>query len=91
MMQALQGQIELMHEQAATIAKNELHGKVADADGVLQLVADEGGRYQMRNIVLDMQNIAKELGREGAVKVEKAAIGGRLSLCIADCSCCADQ
>ena len=61
--------------QAAAIAKNELHGKVADADGVLQPVADEGGRYQMRNIVLDMQNIAKDLGREGAVKVEKAAIG----------------
>ena len=69
MMQALQGQIELMHEQAAAIAKNELQGKVADADGVLQPVADEGGRYQMRNIVLDMQNIAKDLGREGAMKV----------------------
>ena len=75
MMQALQGQIELMHEQAAAIAKNELQGKVADADGVLQPVADEGGRYQMRNIVLEMQNIAKDLGREGAMKVEKAAIG----------------
>ena len=75
MMQALQGQIELMHEQATAIAKNELQGKVADADGVLQPVADEGGRYQMRNIVLDMQHIAKDLGREGAMKVEKAAIG----------------
>ena len=63
-----------MHEQAAAIAKNELHGKVADADGVLQPVADEGSRYQMRNVVLDMQNIAKDLGREGPVKVEKAAI-----------------
>ena len=29
----------------------------------------------MQNIVLDMQNIAKDLGREGAMKVEKAAIG----------------
>ena len=75
MMQALQGQIELMHEQAAKIAKNELQGKVADADGVLQPVADEGGRYQMRNIVLDMQHIAKDLGKEGATKIEKAAIG----------------
>ena len=75
MMQALQGQIELMHEQAAAIAKNERQGKVADADGVLQPVADEGGRYQMRNIVLDMQQVAKDLGREGAMKVEKAAIG----------------
>jgi hypothetical protein len=75
MMQALQGKIELMHEQAATIAKNELKGKVADADGVLQPVADEGGRYQMRNIVLDMQQIANDLGREGATRVEKAAIG----------------
>jgi len=75
MMQALQGQIELMHEQAAKIAKNELQGKVADADGVLQPVADEGGRYQMRNIVLDMQQVAKDLGREGAMKVENAAIG----------------
>ena len=64
-----------MHKQPAAIAKNELRGKVADADGVLQPVADEGGRYQMRNIVLDMQHIANELGGGWAMKVEKAAIG----------------
>ena len=58
MMQALQGQIELMHEQAAAIAKNELHGKVADADGVLQPVVDEGGRHCLKSVVLDLQTIA---------------------------------
>ena len=89
MMQALQGQIELMHEQAAAIAKNELKGKVADADGVLQPVADEGGRYQMRNIVLDVQQIAKDSGREGAMKVEKAAIGAAACrLLSAGSKCC---
>ena len=49
--------------------------KVVNADGVLQPVADEGGRYQMRKIVLDVQQIAKDLGREGTIKVEKAATG----------------
>jgi hypothetical protein len=75
MMQALQGHIELMHEQAATIAKREAQRRVADADGLLQPVADEGGRHQMRNIVLDLQNVARDLGREGAMKVETAAMG----------------
>ena len=75
MMQALQGKIEAMHEQAATIAKRESQGRVANDEGVLVAVADEGGRHQMCNVVLDLQHVARDLGREGAAKVEVAVAG----------------
>ena len=45
MMQALQGSLEALQSQAARIAKNERTPTIAGADGVVQPVADEGGRH----------------------------------------------
>ena len=59
MMQALQGTLQALHEQAARIAKNETTPTVADSNGALQPVADEGGRHTMRSMVLDVQSAAR--------------------------------
>ena len=72
-----------MHEQAATIANRKSQGRVANDDGVLVAVADEGGRHQMSNIVLNLQHVARDLGREGAAKVEAAAAGAERALTLA--------
>ena len=74
-MQALQGQIEALHEQAEAIAKHESKRRDADADGFLQHVSDEGGRHQYRNIVLDMQSVEKNLNRDSEVNLQNAAAG----------------
>ena len=55
MMQALQGTIDAVTKHAAQIARNERTGTVADKDGILQPVADEGGRHVFKSMVLDVQ------------------------------------
>ena len=51
MMQALRGTIEAVSAHAAQIAQNERKAQITDNDGVLQPVADEGGRHLMKSMV----------------------------------------
>ena len=52
MMQSLQGNSLALESHAATIIRNEKTAKIEDRDGVLQPVPDEGGREQMRSVIL---------------------------------------
>ena len=75
MMQALQGTLQALQEHAARIAKNEETPTVADSSGVLQPVADEGGRHTMRSMVLDLQSAARAFDVQAQVVLEKAQAG----------------
>ena len=75
MMQALQGTLEALQEQAARIAKNETTPTVADCNGALQPVADEGGRHTMRSMVLDVQSAARAFDEQSQVVLEQAQAG----------------
>ncbi len=75
MMQALQGTLVALQEQAARIAKNEVTPTVADSSGALQPVADEGGRHTMRSMVLDVQSAARSFDERAQVVLEKAQAG----------------
>ena len=75
MMQALQGTLEALQEQAARIAKNEETPTVADSSGALQPVADEGGRHTMRSMVLDLQSAARSFDVQAQGVLEKAQTG----------------
>ena len=75
MMQALQGRLQVLQEQAATIAKNETTPTVADSSGALQPVPDEGGRHTMRSMVLDVQSAASSFDERAQVVLEKAQAG----------------
>ena len=83
MMQALQGQVQVLHDQAEKIAKTENTARVCDKDGVFQPVSDEGGRHEYKNIVLDMQSILKNIDRQSEVKLQNAAAGSER--CIVVC------
>jgi len=83
MMQALQGQVQVLHDQAQKIAKTENTARVCDKDGVFQPVSDEGGRHEYKNIVLDMQSILKNIDRQSEVKLQNAAAGSER--CIVVC------
>lgn len=75
MMQALQGTLETLQEQAACIAKNETTPTVADSNGALQPVADDGGRHTMRSMVLDVQTAARSFDERAQVVLETAQAG----------------
>ena len=75
MMQALQGTLGALQEQAARIAKNEATPTVADSSGALQPVADEGGRHTMRSMVLDVQSAARSFDERAQVVLERAQAG----------------
>ena len=75
MMQALQGTLEALTEQASRIAKNETIPTVADSSGALQPVADEGGRHTMRSMVLDVQSAARSFDERAQVVLETAQAG----------------
>ena len=75
MMQALQGTIEAVTKHAAKIARNERKAQVADKDGVLQPVADEGGRHVFKSMVLDVQQVARSMEENGNAALEKAHAG----------------
>ena len=83
MMQALQGTIDAVTKHAAEIARNERTEKVADKNGVLQPVADEGGRHVFKSMVLDVQQVARSLEESGSTELEKAHAGAdaRRSVC----------
>ena len=74
-MQALQGTLGALQEQAARIAKNEATPTVADSSGALQPVADEGGRHTMRSMVLDVQSAARSFDERAQVALERAQAG----------------
>ena len=73
--QALQGTLEALHEQAARFGKNETTPTVADSNGALQPVADEGGRHTMRSMVLDVQSAARSFDERTQVVLETALAG----------------
>ena len=75
MMQALQGSIQALQSQAASIAKNEMTPTVAGADGVLQPVADEGGRHCMKSVALDQQTVARSFDQKAQAELETAQAG----------------
>ena len=75
MMHSLQGTLQALQEQAAHIAKNEKTPTVADSNGALQPVADEGGRHTMRSMVLDVQSAAPSFDERSQVELEKAQAG----------------
>ena len=75
MMQALQGTLQVLQEQAQKIAKNEMTPTVADSNGDLQPVPDEGGRHAMRSMVLDVQSAARAFDERSQVVLEKAQAG----------------
>ena len=83
MMQALQGTIEAVTKHAAKIARNERKAQVADKDGVLRPVTDEGGRHAFKSMVLDVQQVARSLEESGSTELEKAHAGAdaRRSVC----------
>ena len=75
MMQALQGTLQALQQQAARIAQNEKTPTVADSSGALQPVADEGGRHTMRTMVLDVQSAARSFDEQSQVVLEQAQAG----------------
>ena len=83
MMQALQGTIEAVTAHAAQIARNERKAKIADKDGVLQPVADEGGRHSLKSMVLDVQQVVRSFDESSTAALEKAQAGAdaRRSVC----------
>lgn len=75
MMQAVQGTLGALQEQAARIAKNEKTPMVADSSGALQPVADEGGRHVLNTMVLDVQTAARSFDERSQVVLERAQAG----------------
>ena len=70
MMQALQGSIETLQAQAARIVNNEQTPTIADSDGALQPVTDEGGRHCLESVVLDLRTIAGSFNETTEVELE---------------------
>ena len=75
MMQALQGTLEALQTQAARIAKHETTPTVADSDGILQAVGDEGGRHELKSLVLDVQRVASTFDEKTLATLEAAQSG----------------
>ena len=75
MMQALQGTLVALQEKASRVAKNETTPTVADSNGTLQPVVDEGGRHAMRTMVLDVQSAARSFDERAQVVLEAAQAG----------------
>ena len=82
-MQALKAQIEAMQTHAEKIIRNEKMARVKGHDGVLQPVADEGGRQHMQALILDGQSAARSFGETGQATVDRAVTNTdrRLSVC----------
>ena len=78
MMQALQGTIEAVSAHAAQIAKNEKSVQIADNDGVLQPVVDEGGRHCIKSLVLDVQQVVRSFDEKSRAALETAQAGADL-------------
>ena len=83
LMQALQANICALQSHAATIVRNEKQARIASKDGVLQPVADEGGRQILQSLILDMQSTARCFDDRTQATVERAVAesDARLSIC----------
>ena len=75
LMQALQGTLHALQSQAASIIKNEKTPTIEDSDGVLQPVADEGGRHEMKSLVLDVQTVARAFDEKTQNELETIQAG----------------
>ena len=75
MMQALQGTIEAVSAHAMQIQKNETNAQIADHNGVLQPVVDEGGRHRMKSLVLDVQQVVSSFDEKSRAALETAQAG----------------
>ena len=69
-MQALKAQMEAMQTHAGKIIRNEKMARVKGHDGVLQPVADEGGRQHMQSLILDVQATSRSFDRNALAEVE---------------------
>ena len=72
MMQWLQGAIGALQKKACRIAKNERTPLVEDSSGALQPVADEGGRHDLKSMVLDVRAAARSFDEKAKAELEKA-------------------
>ena len=69
-MQALKAQMEAIQTHAEKIIRNEKMARVKGHDGVLQPVADEGGRQHMQSLILDVQATSRSFDRNALAEVE---------------------
>ena len=74
-MQAIQARIDAAAKRAKVIARNETAAKVADNEGLMQTVADEGGRDHMKPLVLDLQTEASAFDHRQRAPLEQAVAG----------------
>ena len=69
-MQVLKAQLEALQTHAEKIIRNEKMARVKGHDGVLQPVADEGGRQHMQSLILDVQATSRSFDRNALAEVE---------------------
>ena len=83
MMQALQGNLQALQSQAASILLNEKKARVQTSDGALQPVPDEGGRHCFGSLILDLQSTARGFDDAAQASVERAVAASdcRLNVC----------
>ena len=72
MLEVLKAQITQLEHQAKTVFRRERTGRVENADGVLQPVEDTGGRQRIREVIMDVKDVASGIGRSGQVALEAA-------------------
>ena len=72
LIQALQANLATVQQHAERVAKNEGTPTIADQQGNLQAVRDEGGRQVLKTLVLDAQAVAKSFGEKERVELENA-------------------
>lgn len=69
-------QIKLIEKEARRVLSSESRAKIEDADGVLQPVADVGGRRVLQQMFSDLRGTCQALGNEDArMSLEAAASG----------------
>ena len=66
----LQEKIRQTEEAAAEINNREQTPRIEDEQGNLQCAEDIGGRLHLNQVIIDMQEVAKKLGRDGKQRLE---------------------
>ena len=82
MLQVLKAQISELERQANTVLRRERQARVENSDGVLEPVEDAGGRQRLREVVLDVQSVARSLDRRGRLAVEVACANAEEMLAV---------
>ena len=82
-MQALKAQLQALESNAEKIIRNEKTAMVKDKDGVLQPVADAGGRQHMQSLILDVQATSRSFDHDALAQVESviAKSDQRMTVC----------